>query len=493
MFHQIKKGILLLVIGFCFISCGKDDLVEEIGTVLPNLAKQATVYSGYKRAKLSFIIDDASIKSCEIFWNNKAQSKKIELDNKIGATITAMIEGLSEGDHTFEIYTYGEGNLSSALLLKTRVYGDAYVGSLKSRAISDVDFMFERDPSITWGNATTSEYATNLTYTDRHDVTRDIMVERTTNKTVLPDYKENTAITYRTTYVPQANMLDTFYTSLRTVKTADYFSNVVSGIVKRSGMVDSVLTHSFTRVSNGITYSSLRYLNKKREPLSIYALEADLSNPLVTLKAVMPNNRTSFALQTVKDLAIEFQKPGETIYAVTNADFFDWTPIAGVPWGPIFVNGAVIKDVAKNPGISYFAIKQDGKPAMGTFSDLPAASYPEYRDLVGGGVRLIINGNVRISNDTERHPRTIVGYTIDNMVYLIVVDGRQTNHSVGMTYDELSAVMKSLDVREAINLDGGGSTTMVLRKQNTFDIMNNYSDPSPRAVANGLAIVQKNP
>jgi hypothetical protein len=493
MLHHIKNRILIFILAFCLVSCSKDDLMGEMGTALPNLAKQATVYSGYKRVKLSFIIDDASIKSCEIFWNNKAQSKKIELNNKIGATITAMIEGLSEGDHTFEIYTYGEGNLSSALLLKTRVYGDTYVNSLKSRTISDVDFMFERNPSITWGNATTSEYASNLTYTDRQDVTRDITVERTNNKTVLLDYKENTAITYRTTYVPQANMLDTFYTALRTVQTADYFSNVVSGIVKKSGMVDSILTHSFTRVSTGISYSSLRFLNKSRQPLSIYAMEADLSNPLVTMKAVMPNNRTSFNLQTVKDLAIEFQNPGQTTYAVTNADFFDWTPVAGVPWGPIFVNGVVIKDAAKNPGISYFAIKQDGKPAIGTFSDLPAASYPEYRDLVGGGVRLIINGNVRIYNDTEKHPRTIVGYTSDHMVYLIVVDGRQTNHSVGMTYDELSAVMKSLDVREAINLDGGGSTTMVLRKQNTFDIMNKHSDPTPRAVANGLAIVLKNP
>ena len=61
----------------------------------------------------------------------------------------------------------------------------------------------------------------------------------------------------------------------------------------------------------------------------------------------------------------------------------------------------------------------------------------------------------------RRNPRTMAGVTAGGDVLLVTVDGRQPGYSVGLSFAEEAAVMRSLGAREALNLDGGGSTTMV--------------------------------
>ncbi len=61
-----------------------------------------------------------------------------------------------------------------------------------------------------------------------------------------------------------------------------------------------------------------------------------------------------------------------------------------------------------------------------------------------------------------RHPRTAVGVRADGRILLVTVDGRQPEKSVGMTIAELTALLIELGAVEAINMDGGGSTTMVI-------------------------------
>ena len=83
-----------------------------------------------------------------------------------------------------------------------------------------------------------------------------------------------------------------------------------------------------------------------------------------------------------------------------------------------------------------------------------------------------------------RHPRTCVGITGESIIF-ITVDGR-TDEAAGMSLPELQAFLLSLGCLEAINLDGGGSTTMWTRAQG---IVNRPSDKSgERPVANALII-----
>ena len=118
--------------------------------------------------------------------------------------------------------------------------------------------------------------------------------------------------------------------------------------------------------------------------------------------------------------------------------------------------------------------------------------------LVGGWPRIIRDGasvaadapaeEGTISHNAEvRHPRTAVGFTRDSSTLLFVtVDGR-SKQSVGVTLVELSGILLDLGVWQALNFDGGGSTTMIVRDS----IVNTPSDPAgERAIGNALLLVR---
>lgn len=110
-------------------------------------------------------------------------------------------------------------------------------------------------------------------------------------------------------------------------------------------------------------------------------------------------------------------------------------------------------------------------------------------EAVGGSTQFIKNGVVD-SNWEERHPRTAVGFSADTtQMYFVVVDGRQSS-SAGMMLSELGDFLVELGVDHAINLDGGGSSAMVIQD----DVVNNPSDGGlQRSVANALFVTMPNP
>jgi hypothetical protein len=115
---------------------------------------------------------------------------------------------------------------------------------------------------------------------------------------------------------------------------------------------------------------------------------------------------------------------------------------------------------------------------------------PGLNQLMGGNPVLIRNGNVVGPND-DRHPRTAIGINQDSTkLFFFTVDGRQPGYSVGMNLLEFANYMKEWGVYQGLNLDGGGSTTMVVRGS----IVNSPSDPGgERTVSNGLLLVSTAP
>ncbi len=117
----------------------------------------------------------------------------------------------------------------------------------------------------------------------------------------------------------------------------------------------------------------------------------------------------------------------------------------------------------KNPPQNY-----PGKPAATL--DYRNAQPWYMRDAIGVGPALIMDGKIRITSDEEVffgttiplvHPRTAAGYTKDGKLILLVVDGRQ-KESRGVSLQELATLMAELGCVEALNLDGGGSSTIVV-------------------------------
>ena len=119
--------------------------------------------------------------------------------------------------------------------------------------------------------------------------------------------------------------------------------------------------------------------------------------------------------------------------------------------------------------------------------------------VVGGGGRILEGGslfsdsaialeriNPRFARD--RHPRTFVAFDRDTTkLFLCTVDGRQAN-SIGMNFNEMGEFLKGIGCWNAINLDGGGSTTMVVEG----NVVNSPSDQAgERPVANTLQVVER--
>ncbi|MDA0986789.1 MAG: phosphodiester glycosidase family protein [Bacteroidetes bacterium] len=98
--------------------------------------------------------------------------------------------------------------------------------------------------------------------------------------------------------------------------------------------------------------------------------------------------------------------------------------------------------------------------------------------------------NIPKSFKETEHPRTLIGFNSDTTkFYFIVADGRQTT-STGMSFKTMVEVLQFWEITNALNLDGGGSSTMVIHNK----IVNSPSDISgERSVANSLQLISKAP
>jgi exopolysaccharide biosynthesis protein len=118
-------------------------------------------------------------------------------------------------------------------------------------------------------------------------------------------------------------------------------------------------------------------------------------------------------------------------------------------------------------------------------------SNPDAVESIGGSPVLVRDGrplpvSAHTSFTDHRHPRTLMGWTRKDEVLLVTVDGRQPGHSEGMTLAEAARLMVNLGASDAVNLDGGGSTTFV----EAGKVMNRPSDVAVRTLR-GIRIVHK--
>ena len=89
---------------------------------------------------------------------------------------------------------------------------------------------------------------------------------------------------------------------------------------------------------------------------------------------------------------------------------------------------------------------------------------------------------------TDRHPRTAIAKLASSELLLVTVDGRQPGVSMGMSLYMLTDLLRELGAVEAMNLDGGGSTTMVVHNK----IVNKPSDQTgERPVSDAILVFPK--
>ncbi len=112
--------------------------------------------------------------------------------------------------------------------------------------------------------------------------------------------------------------------------------------------------------------------------------------------------------------------------------------------------------------------------------------------VITGGPTLLKKGMVNITSYQEgfhyspytRNPLTAVGRTIDNKLLMVVVDGRRKGYSVGASYAELAQYLQTFGTTDAVCMDGGGSSTMVIGGV----VVNRPSDGAQRKISNALVL-----
>lgn len=115
--------------------------------------------------------------------------------------------------------------------------------------------------------------------------------------------------------------------------------------------------------------------------------------------------------------------------------------------------------------------------------------WPQVLDAMAGNPVLVENGvNVGYkcgSDFCKKQPRTGIGVTAEGKILLVTVDGRQKEYSIGMNLLQFGRLFEQLGAVRALNLDGGGSTTMVVDGK----VKNRPSDSAERAVGSALVLL----
>jgi hypothetical protein len=140
----------------------------------------------------------------------------------------------------------------------------------------------------------------------------------------------------------------------------------------------------------------------------------------------------------------------------------------------------------------------DARPAASAFLQQGRFRKWKMQTAVGGGPVLLQQGNILITNNEERkfagtaikdkHPRTAMGYTADGRLILLVVEGRNPGKAEGATLTQLAEMFRQLGCVEALNLDGGGSSCLLVNGKNTIQ----PSDKEGQRPVPAVFIVERN-
>lgn len=267
-------------------------------------------------------------------------------------------------------------------------------------------------------------------------------------------------------------------------------------IAGSDGYVGQYFSDTTYTLAPGVKALEMEILSATGMAVKMFVLEVDLIDMHLTMKASSPKDEGKLKTKQQMTLqALAHDKQGSRVLAAVNGDFF---ATDGTPQGIYYRNGVCLKNTMTDNVCTFFAVTKGKKAVIGSYDEYDTYK-DEIQEAVGGRVRLMTNGNVLPQTSTALEPRTAIGVTDNNVVYILVADGRNFWYSNGMRYAEMGAVMKALGAKDAINLDGGGSSTFIIRskagfEEDRFAIRNWPYDNGgvERAVANGLLVVTDN-
>ena len=341
-------------------------------------------------------------------------------------------------------------------------------------------------------------YTHNVFYSDQSGVGKQTenYIEYAPNSTVLPTITNGPSLYGMTAISNEVSRLEGQGFDLIGGSNADYFSTQ-TGVPMSNAIVDGKI---LTKDASGqdaigimpdgtpfISYFSLNSvliredgseiniynINKYRQPYAVYMMTRDFSTE---------TKNTTEGIDIILGEIEGEMKLGTKMTAVIEA-LNNETASAPIPEGKI-----VITIDAKAPAEFLDPIKTltVGEKVTISFSATGDKRWAEVALGMGSiGGRLLIDGEINQNLPTGAAPRTAIGIKKDGSIILYTIDGRQEGHSYGVQLKTLAKRMKELGCIDALNLDGGGSTQMVVRLPGNkkTELINSPSDKKERKVS----------
>ena len=302
------------------------------------------------------------------------------------------------------------------------------------------------------------------------------------------------------------NATGTYGPLLKTIQGVCVSNGEVLKPIDSSGRVDSPLPMGFKNSGDSSNY--LQGAKVEFTPNHILALYDENDNIVEEIEIKHINEVPTFG-----EVAVYFSYPTGRVNNVQGYQLVDIpgknayicnTPIRLVPststdlyakgalteiteaqtiqWGSfgIVTESASIREKINNA--AYVRVQKNVVGAYAGYSNIGCANFP-----------LFNNGAMFHSWDTNREPRTVIGAKADGSVVMVTVDGRKKDLGYwGMTCDETAALMKHHGCVSAVNLDGGGSTAIVVRdKTGKLVVLNTPSDGALRSISDCYLVVVK--
>ncbi|MEI3585081.1 phosphodiester glycosidase family protein [Alistipes shahii] len=292
-----------------------------------------------------------------------------------------------------------------------------------------------------------------------------------------------------------SNAFDEYAKFDTTAQTA-WGQSIVDG---SNGYVAHVKSDRTYNLADGVDVLEMAFLADDGLAMQLFLFKIALSDK-ITLRTTLADDKNQVGTgQTIMKQLEAMQKNGKKVLGGTNADFFNTTTY--IPYGVCYRDGVAVKTSFSRTDCNVFVITKDNEACCFTEEE-----YALHKDIVreavcGRSTLLLKNGEqLDQSGNTmpvaKMEPRTAIGVSQDGKeVYLMVVDGRNFYYSNGADLLDLMNLMSACGASDALNLDGGGSSTFIARDgaEGELKLLNWPTDQGGgmRKVATGLAIVEQ--
>ena len=433
-------------------------------------------------------ISDVSVEGSEVTFIVAANPEETARDGKIRFTV-------SGDDYTQDLTVRQTGNSGKLKVDKTQVTLGTLGAKVEVKVSSSENWTATVAPSQEWLKAERKS-STTLELSAKPNYLGSVLTADVTVQTASGKEKAVIKVTQKADNADFANA--------STPQTREF-------VYKSDGLVSQIVQDKFYTVGDHVNAIEIQFRNtsgSSYSPYSVFMFEVDLTGDVTILASCSNDDPASIKktdaqetiLTTIRDqfYAMQTKRPEIEVLCGVNGDFCYGGEDGrnNLLHGIMYKDGNCLKDTFDGgTPCTVFAMMKDGTARIMNQTQY-ASQKANIQEAIGGRQRLIESGQTVNFTDTRLEPRTAVGVSQDGTkVYLLIVDGRRSGYSIGADYALLAKLFQMYGVYNAINLDGGGSSTFLVKDANAskgFKTRNRPTDTTgDRKLPNGLAVVRK--